>query len=117
LRRPNVCVLAHQELLSGRPRLGALSIRTGMATAAMSTTRAQGTLGDELTNLGIALLIGAAAFALLLRAAGTVAAWATGIAQPASGPESGLSVLLNPGNPSAALHAPGLNPFAYWAAA
>lgn len=72
------------------------------------------TLGDELANLGIGLLISAAMSALLLRAAGTVAAWATAIGQPAGGPDTGLAVLLEPGNPSAALQAPGLDPFAYW---
>ena len=80
----------------------------------MSTPRSQATLGDELANLGIGILIGVSAFALLLRAAGAVAAWATRRAQPAGGPEAGLTVLLNPGNPSAALQAPGLNPIAYW---
>ncbi|RXZ68081.1 type IV secretory system conjugative DNA transfer family protein [Agromyces albus] len=80
----------------------------------MSTTRAQGTIGDELANLGIALLIGAVILAMLLRAAGAAAAWATGTSQPAGGPEAGLAVLLNPGDPSAALDAPGLHPVAFW---
>ena len=80
----------------------------------MGTPRPQASLGDELANLGIGLLIGTAALALLLRGAGAVAAWATGIAQPAGGPETGLAVLLDPDNPSAALHAPGLHPVAYW---
>ncbi|WP_104134611.1 MULTISPECIES: hypothetical protein [unclassified Cryobacterium] len=79
----------------------------------MSTQRPPAALGDELSNLGIGLLMCAAVWALLLRAAGTVAAWATRIAQPAGGPESGLAVLLDPGNPSMVLQAPGLNPFAY----
>ena len=80
----------------------------------MGTPRPQAALGDELANLGIGLLIGTAGLALLLRGAGAVAAWATGIAQPAGGPETGLAVLLDPGNPSAALQAPGLHPVAYW---
>jgi type IV secretion system protein VirD4 len=80
----------------------------------MSMPRPQGTLSDELTNLGIGLVIGGALFALVLRAAGAVAAWATSTPQPAGGPEAGLAVLLNPGNPSLALQAPGLSPFAYW---
>jgi type IV secretory pathway TraG/TraD family ATPase VirD4 len=82
----------------------------------MSTTRA-GTLGDEFANLGIALLLGAAGLALLLRVAGIIAAWATGLEQPAGGPEAGLVVLLNPGDPSGALGAPGLHPVAFWLAA
>ena len=80
----------------------------------MSTPRPQGQLGDELANLGIGILIGGAVVALLLRAAGAVAAWATGTGQPAGGPEAGLAVLIDPGHPSAALQAPGLHPFAYW---
>lgn len=79
----------------------------------MSTTRT-GTLGDEFANLGIALLIGAAGFALLLRLAGTIATWAVGLPQPAGGPEAGLAVLLNPGDPASALSAPGLHPVAFW---
>lgn len=83
----------------------------------MSTQRPQAALGDELSNLGIVILISAAVLALLLRAAGSVAACATGMAQPAGGPASGLAVFLNPGSPAAALKAPGLNPFAYWVTA
>ncbi|WP_438854873.1 type IV secretory system conjugative DNA transfer family protein [Agromyces sp. M3QZ16-3] len=79
----------------------------------MTATRT-GTLGDEFANLGIALLIGATGLALLLRIAGTIAAWATGLSQPAAGPEAGLAVLLNPADPSAALEAPGLQPVAFW---
>lgn len=83
----------------------------------MSTSRATSALGDELTNLGIAVLIGCAGLALILRAAGSIAAWATGLPQPAGGPETGLAVLLRPQNPSAALLAPGLHPVAYWTTA
>jgi type IV secretion system protein VirD4 len=80
----------------------------------VSTPRAQGSLGEELANLGIGLLLCSAVLALLLRLAGTVAAWATGYAQPAGGPETGLAVLLDPGNPSVAMQAPGLRPLPYW---
>ena len=83
----------------------------------MSSQRPQSTPGDEFANIGIGILISAAVLALLLRGAGAAAAWATGIAQPTGGPEAGIAVLFNPGNPSAALHAPGLNPVVYWAAA
>jgi type IV secretion system protein VirD4 len=38
----------------------------------------------------------------------------TGAALPAGGPETGLTVFFNPGNPSDALHAPGLHAIAYW---
>ena len=80
----------------------------------MTTQRPQADLGDELTNLGIGLLIAAAVLALVLRGSGDVAAWAIGIARPTGGPETGLAVLLNPGNPATALRAPGLNAIAYW---
>ena len=80
----------------------------------MSSQRPQSSLGDELANLGIILLILAGALALVLRSAASVAAWVTGIAQPAGGPETGLAVLLKPGDPAAALQSPGLNPVAYW---
>jgi len=59
-------------------------------------------------------LICAAVFALLLRAGGAVAAWATGMQQPAGGPETGLAVLRDATNPAAGLQAPGLNPVVYW---
>ncbi|GAA4353378.1 type IV secretory system conjugative DNA transfer family protein [Microbacterium rhizosphaerae] len=75
------------------------------------------TLGDELTNLGLGILLTGAALALILRAAGSVATWLTGIGQPVAGIDSGLAVLLNAGDPAAALNAPGLNPVAYWCCA
>ncbi|MFK4763022.1 type IV secretory system conjugative DNA transfer family protein [Microbacterium sp. ZW T5_45] len=80
----------------------------------MSTPRPSGSLGDELSNLGIGVLISAAILAGILRGAGSVAAWVTGTAQPAGGVEAGLGVLLNPGDPATALDAPGLSGIAYW---
>jgi type IV secretory pathway TraG/TraD family ATPase VirD4 len=80
----------------------------------MSTPRPSGSLGDELSNLGIGVLISAAILAGILRGAGSVAAWITGTAQPAGGIEAGLGVLLNPGDPATALDAPGLGAAAYW---
>ena len=80
----------------------------------MSAPRPTGSLGDELSNLGIGLLIAAAVLAGILRGAGSVAAWATGIAPPTGGIDAGLAVLLNPGDPATPLGAPGLNPVAYW---
>lgn len=76
--------------------------------------RQAGSFGDELTNLamiGLVLLFG---LALVLRAAGSVAAFLTGTAQPAAGPAAGVAVLFELGDPGAALDAPGLNPIAYW---
>jgi type IV secretory pathway TraG/TraD family ATPase VirD4 len=80
----------------------------------MSTPRPAGSLGDELSNLGIGILIGAAVLAAILRGAGSVAAWITGKRQPVSGIDAGLGVLLNPGDPATALTAPGLSAVAYW---
>ena len=80
----------------------------------MSTPRPAGPLGDELTNLGIGLLIAAAILAGILRGAGSLAAWITGTAQPAGGIEAGLGVLLHAGDPAVPLAAPGLNAAAYW---
>lgn len=80
----------------------------------MSTPRPSGALGDELSNLGIGILISAAILSAILRGAGSVAAWITGTTQPAGGVEAGLGVLLNPGDPATALDAPGLGAVAYW---
>ncbi|MBO1902824.1 TraM recognition domain-containing protein [Leucobacter weissii] len=80
----------------------------------MSTPRPTGSLGDELTNLGIGLLMAAAVLAAILRGAGSVASWITGAAQPSGGIEAGLGVLLHPADPATALGAPGLNVVAYW---
>lgn len=83
----------------------------------MSTPRPAGTFGDELTNLGIGLLIAAAALAGVLRGAGSIAAWITRTDQPTGGVEAGLGVLLNPGDPAVPLGAPGLSAVAYWTVA
>ncbi|WP_449283745.1 type IV secretory system conjugative DNA transfer family protein [Leucobacter sp.] len=76
--------------------------------------RQTGSLGDELTNAAIIALIGAFGVALVLRAAGSAAAFLTGTPQPAAGPASGLGVLFNPTDPATALDAEGLSPVAYW---
>lgn len=83
----------------------------------MSAPSQKGMPGDELANVGIVLLLSGAAVALLLRAAGSVAAWATSIPQPTAGVEGALSVLLRPGDPGEALGTPSLNAVAYWVAA
>ncbi|UPW02900.1 TraM recognition domain-containing protein [Rhodococcus pyridinivorans] len=76
--------------------------------------RQTGSFGDELTNAALIGLVGMFGVALILRAAGSVAAFLTGTAQPAAGPASGLGVLFNPGDPAATLDADGLNPVVYW---
>ncbi|WP_314507469.1 TraM recognition domain-containing protein [uncultured Microbacterium sp.] len=80
----------------------------------MSTSKPITSHGDELTNLGLGLLLAGAGLAVMLRVAGSVAAWMTGIPQPAAGIGAGLAVVLYASDPAAALHAPGLNPVAYW---
>lgn len=55
----------------------------------MSTPRPARPLGDELTNLALSLLVAAAVLAALLRAAGSVAAWVTGVGQPTGGSRPG----------------------------
>ena len=76
--------------------------------------RQTGSFGDELTNaamIGLVVLFGVA---LMLRGAGSVAAWITGTSQPTGGPASGIGVLFDPRDPAAALGAPGLSPVVYW---
>ena len=75
--------------------------------------RQTGSFGDELTNAVMIALIGVFALALLLRGAGSVAAFLTGTAQPVAGPAAGVGVLFNPGDPATALEAEGLNVVAY----
>ena len=83
----------------------------------MSNPRPAGSLGDELSNLGIGILITAAILAGILRAAGSVATWATGLPQPTGGIDTGLGVILHLDDPASPLGAPGLSPVAYWATA
>ena len=77
--------------------------------------RQSGSFGDELTNAAMIGLVGLFGLALILRGAGSVAAFLTGTAQPAAGPASGISVLFRPGDPAVALDAPGMSAVAYWA--
>lgn len=76
--------------------------------------RQGGSMGDELTNAAIIALIGAFGLALILRGAGSVAAFLSGTPQPIAGPASGLGVLFNPADPAGALGAEGLSPVVYW---
>lgn len=80
----------------------------------MTAPRPTGSLGDELTNVLLALVAGIVILAAILRAAGTVTAFLTGTAQPTAGVASGAGVLLHPDNPATVLGAPGLNPVVYW---
>ncbi|WP_336629848.1 MULTISPECIES: TraM recognition domain-containing protein [unclassified Microbacterium] len=81
----------------------------------MSTPiRPTGTLGDELTNAALVLLATLGVIAVLLRAAGSIAAFILGTPQPTAGLGAGARVLLRPGDPADTLNAPGLNPVVYW---
>lgn len=70
---------------------------------------------DVFINLALGALIAAAGFTGLLRLAGSVTAYLTGLPEPSGGMTSGLGVLATPLDPGAALGADGLNPFLYWA--
>src|SRR5699024_8825069 len=76
--------------------------------------RQAGSFGDELTNTLMIGLVALFGLALILRAAGSITAFLAGTRQPTSGPGAGVGVLFRPGDPGAALEAPGLNPVVYW---
>ena len=67
--------------------------------------RQTGGMGDELTNAALIGLIGMFGIALVLRAAGSITAFLTGLPQPDAGPAAGLGVLFNPADPATALGA------------
>ncbi len=84
----------------------------------MSTRPAPSSLGDELTNLALAGLAMLGVLAVLLRIAGSIAAFLTGIAQPRGSIAAGAAVLLSTGDqvtvvpdepvpPAADTHQPG----------
>lgn len=77
-------------------------------------SRQTGSFGDELTTAAMVGLIVLFGIALILRAAGSIAAFLIGTPQPAAGPASGIGVLFHAGNPATALDAPGLNAIVYW---
>ena len=69
---------------------------------------------DLFINLALGTLIAAAGFTGLLRVAGSVAAFLSGLPEPTEGFTSGVSVLATPTDPGTALGADGLNPILYW---
>ncbi len=93
------------EVILFRAHLG----RSRGAAADMNQRQAGG-MGDELTNAALIGLIGMFGIALVLRAAGSVAAFLTGTPQPDADAAGGLAVLFNPGDPATALGAERLNP-------
>lgn len=70
---------------------------------------------DLFINLTLGALITAAVFTGILRVAGSVTAFLTGLPEPSGSFTSGMSVLATPTDPGTALGAEGLNPFVYWA--
>lgn len=80
----------------------------------MNAPRHGGALGDELTNLGIILLVAAAFLAGILRVAASITAWITRTSQPTGGIETGLGVLLHPADPGSVVGSNNLNPVLYW---
>ncbi len=76
--------------------------------------RPTGNMGDELTNAALVALAALGVAAVLLRVAGSIAAFLIGTPQPGAGLGAGAAVLLNPGDPATALDAPGLNVVVYW---
>jgi type IV secretion system protein VirD4 len=70
---------------------------------------------DALTNTALVAIVAAFALAVLLRGAGSIAAFLTGTGQPTGSQASGLSVLARPGSPGVAIGARDPSPMAYWA--
>ncbi|WP_185996257.1 TraM recognition domain-containing protein [Nocardioides campestrisoli] len=69
---------------------------------------------SELTNAALFAICGAFLLALLLRAAGSVAAFLTSTEQPANGVAASLLVLARPTSPGTALGTDGLSAMAFW---
>ncbi|MGV1005947.1 MAG: TraM recognition domain-containing protein [Candidatus Nanopelagicales bacterium] len=69
---------------------------------------------DLFINLALGTLIAASGFTGLLRVAGSVTAFLSGLPEPAEGFTSGVGVLATPTDPGKALGADGLNPILYW---
>ncbi|GAA2974510.1 type IV secretory pathway TraG/TraD family ATPase VirD4 [Microbacterium terrae] len=71
-------------------------------------------MGDELTNLGLIILVVGVVVLLILRGAASVAAWITGAPPPTGAIESGFGILTSPGTPGAIVGSPTLSTVAYW---
>ncbi|MCL2611717.1 MAG: TraM recognition domain-containing protein [Nocardioidaceae bacterium] len=69
---------------------------------------------DDLVNFALIGIGAVFALAATLRGAGSIVTRLTGTPQPRSGVASGLRVLVRPGDPAAALAAPGMSAVAYW---
>lgn len=71
-------------------------------------------VNDHLLNIGIGVMVAGFAFALILRGAGTAAAWLSGLPIPTTGMAAGLGVFADPLNPGRSLGVDGLHPVVYW---
>ncbi|MCL1900593.1 MAG: type IV secretory system conjugative DNA transfer family protein, partial [Promicromonosporaceae bacterium] len=69
---------------------------------------------DSLANLGIGFLFIVSSVGVVLRGAGSLAAWITGLPQPTGGLFTGIMAVFHPTDPGAGMGAEGLNPWAYW---
>jgi type IV secretory pathway TraG/TraD family ATPase VirD4 len=69
---------------------------------------------DDLVNFALVAIGAVFALAATLRGAGSLVTELAGGPQPRSGVASGLRVLVRPGDPAAALAAPGMSSVAYW---
>lgn len=69
---------------------------------------------DTLVNLALFLVGCLGGLTVVLRLAGTLAAWASGTRHPTGGLAQGFGVLTQPKDPGAALGAIGLPPLVYW---
>ena len=69
---------------------------------------------DALLNLALGALVTAIGLGGVLRVAGSVAAFLTGLPEPTGSITDGLGVLASPADPGAAIGSPGLNPILYW---
>ena len=69
---------------------------------------------DLFINLVLGAVVAGAGFAGLLRLAGSLAAFLTGLPEPTGGIAAGIAILTNPADPGTPLGAAGLNPVLYW---
>jgi len=72
---------------------------------------------DSLLNLALGGIAALGILTVVLRAAGSLASWATGLPQPTGSWTTGLGVFPDLADPGAAFGADGLNPVIYWAVA
>ncbi|MDR0285127.1 MAG: type VI secretion protein, partial [Propionibacteriaceae bacterium] len=72
---------------------------------------------DTMANLGLVALGIILSVGVVLRGAGSVAAFATGHTQPTGGAFTGVLVVFHPSDPGEVIGAAGLDTVAYWVTA